>query len=139
MAEGMEIAGVARTVNGPTHAFTGDVYVTSIAEPRAESEVVAALVRFAPSARTHWHSHLRGQTLYITEGEGLIATRDGRVIRVRAGDTVWTPAGEQHWHGAVDSKCMSHIGFVQNDESGANTMWLEPVTEDDYRAAHSDS
>jgi 4-carboxymuconolactone decarboxylase len=55
-----------------------------------------SLVRFTPEARTNWHSHAVGQTLHLTDGIGLVATRDGTVIRMRAGDTVYTPPGEEH-------------------------------------------
>ena len=52
-------------------------------------------------ARTNWHSHAVGQTLHVTEGVGLVGTRDGKVIRMRAGDTVYTPPSEEHWQEPV--------------------------------------
>jgi quercetin dioxygenase-like cupin family protein len=131
----MEQSGVPPTQTGPAHAFAGEVLITPIAEPRETSQLVAALVRFAPGSRTHWHSHRRGQTLYVTEGEGLVVGRGGRILRVRAGDTVWTPPAEEHWHGGAIDTCMSHIGFVENDDDGVGTTWLEPVSDDDYEAA----
>ena len=93
-------------------------------------------MRFTPGARTNWHAHSLGQTLHVTEGVGFVAGRDGAVIRMRAGDTVWTPPGEEHWHGGTDSNVMCHIAMLEGTETGDGTAWLEPVTDADYAAAH---
>ncbi len=66
------------------------------------------IVRFAPCARTAWHSHPLGQTIYVTDGVGLIQARGAEVHVVRPGEVVWTPAGEEHWHGAAPDHCMTH-------------------------------
>jgi quercetin dioxygenase-like cupin family protein len=87
----MELIPVRDTANAPAARFTGDVYLTMIKTPEPPSKLVASLVRFTPGARTNWHSHTIGQTLYVTEGVGLVVNRDGQVIRMRAGDTVSTP------------------------------------------------
>jgi quercetin dioxygenase-like cupin family protein len=134
---GMELAPVNDTSKAPGTRFTGDVYITSIHQARPPSHLVAALVRFTPGARTNWHSHALGQTLHVTEGVGLVGTRDGTVIRMRAGDTVWTPPGEQHWHGGTDTNVMCHIAMFEDTDDGDPTTWLEPVTNDDYEAAHT--
>jgi hypothetical protein len=60
-------------------------------------------VRFIPGARTNWHSHALGQTLYITDGIGLVGTRNGDIVRVRAGQTVTCPPGEEHGHGGTET------------------------------------
>ena len=78
------------------------------------SRLVAALVRFTPGARTNWHSHPLGQTLHCTDGTGLVATRDGNAILMRAGDTVHTPPGEEHWHGATADTMMCHLALVEH-------------------------
>jgi quercetin dioxygenase-like cupin family protein len=123
------------TAKGPEAAFVGDVFVTPIKTPDEPSRLVASLVRFTPGARTNWHSHLLGQTLHCTEGVGLVVGRDGTAIRLHAGETVWTPPGEEHWHGGTNVTCMSHIAMLENNEDGENTIWLEPVTDDQYADA----
>jgi quercetin dioxygenase-like cupin family protein len=132
----MELIPVRDTAKAPAARFTGDVYLTMIKTPEPPSKLVASLVRFTPGARTNWHSHAIGQTLYVTEGVGLVVNRDGQVIRMRAGDTVWTPPGEEHWHGGAGTTCMSHIAMLEGIEDGDGTTWLEPVTDDEYTAAH---
>jgi quercetin dioxygenase-like cupin family protein len=133
----MRYSPISPTAKGPAATFTGDVYVTPIAGPEAGSRLTAALVRFTPGARSNWHSHDAGQTLHGADGVGLVANRDGQVIRIRPGDTVWTPPGEEHWHGATEDTLMAHFALLDVNEDGSDpTHWLEPVTDDEYRAAH---
>lgn len=133
----MEITSVQDSVKAPAERFTGGVYVTAIKQAQPPSRLVAALVRFTPGARTNWHSHAVGQTLHVTEGVGFVGTRDGRVVRMRAGDTVWTPPGEEHWHGGTATTVMCHIAMLEEVEDGETTTWLEPVTNEAYAAAQA--
>jgi quercetin dioxygenase-like cupin family protein len=133
----MESSPVRPTAKGPSATFTGDVYVTPIAGAKDNSRLTAALVRFTPGARSNWHSHDAGQTLHGTDGIGLVVNRDGQVIRIRPGETVWTPPGEEHWHGATQDTLMAHYALLDVSEDGSDpTHWLEPVSDEQYRAAH---
>lgn len=133
----MDHSPVRPTAKGPAATFTGDVYVTPIAGPAENSRLTAALVRFTPGARSHWHSHGAGQTLHCVDGVGFVGTRDGRVVRIRPGETVWTPPGEEHWHGATQDTLMAHLALLDVNEDGSDpTHWLEAVTDVQYRAAH---
>jgi quercetin dioxygenase-like cupin family protein len=124
------------TVKTPASNFTGDVYMTPIYSGTEPSRMTVALVRFTPGAHTNWHRHAVGQTLHVTEGVGLVGTRDGSVVRVRAGDTVVCPPDEEHWHGAAADTFMSHLALLEVLPDGQDpTTWLEPVADEDYRAA----
>lgn len=125
------------TIHAPAERFTGDVYLNMIEAPTEPARLAAALVRFTPGARTNWHSHALGQVLHVTDGIGLVGTRDGHVVRVSAGETVKRPAGEEHWHGATDTNLMAHLALVVGDVDGDGTTWLEPVTDDQYSTALS--
>jgi quercetin dioxygenase-like cupin family protein len=70
-----------------------------------------AKVRFTPGARSNWHSHALGQTLHVTEGVGLVRNRGGEIIEIRPGDTIYTPPGEEHWHGATPDDYMEHLAM----------------------------
>jgi quercetin dioxygenase-like cupin family protein len=131
----MELEPIAPTAQAPAERFTGHVYVTPLHTPREPSRLIASLVRFTPGARTNWHSHHLGQALYCTEGVGIVATRDGTVLRLRAGDTVWTPPGEEHWHGATASNVMCHHALLEGTGDDDGTTWLEPVTDAEYQRA----
>lgn len=118
------------TTKGPVELFTGDVSFDVIARAEDPARLRVNMVRFAPCARTAWHSHSFGQTLRVTEGIGIVATQD-TVIVMRPGDSVWTPPGEEHWHGALPDRFMSHLAMWEGDE----TTWGLHVTDGEYEAA----
>jgi quercetin dioxygenase-like cupin family protein len=91
------------------------------------------VVRFAPGARTAWHCHPGGQTLYVTEGRGLVQSRGGEIIEVRPGDVIYAPPGEWHWHGAAPDHFMTHIAMWEVDDHGTSATWGDHVSDDEYR------
>jgi quercetin dioxygenase-like cupin family protein len=123
------------TVKNPPEWFTGDVWLDPIAAPHEDDQrMTAALVRFAPGSRTAWHSHARGQYLRVTQGTAVCGTRDGHVVEARPGDTIYTPPGEEHWHGGTDDCWMEHIALLEGaDDPASSTTWLEHVTDEEYR------
>jgi quercetin dioxygenase-like cupin family protein len=132
----MELQPVRPTVKTPAEWFTGDVFLTAICRGTGPSRMGVSLVRFTPGAHTNWHRHAVGQTLHVTEGVGLVGTRDGSVVRVRAGDTVVCPPDEEHWHGAAPDTFMAHLAMLEDlPDGGDPTTWLEPVPDEVYRAA----
>ncbi|GGK74333.1 (R)-mandelonitrile lyase [Mangrovihabitans endophyticus] len=132
----MELLPVRPTAKTPASLFTGDVYLTPIYSGTGPSRMTVALVRFTPGAHTNWHSHAVGQTLHVTEGVGLVGTRDGTVLRNHAGETVVCPPGEEHWHGAAGDTFMSHLAMLEAAPDGGDpTTWLEPVSDESYKQA----
>lgn len=120
------------TSKGPTDWFTGDVYIDPVRNPDEQSAIGCAHVRFTPGARTAWHHHPKGQTLYVTDGIGLVATRDGGVKEIRPGDVVYIEPNEEHWHGATPNRFMTHIAMQEADEKGQVVTWLQHVTDEEY-------
>jgi quercetin dioxygenase-like cupin family protein len=100
----MEIKPRQPTVQGPADWFTGDVWLDTLVQPQGQSTLSVAAVHFHPAARTAWHSHDGGQTLYVTEGEGRVQARGGPIHTIRAGDVIHTPSGEWHWHGGAKDR-----------------------------------
>ena len=125
----------AGTVKTPAANFVGDVYLDSVFGGREDSRLVVGLVRFTPGARTNWHAHANGQLLVCTDGAGLVANRDGTVLRLHPGESVWTPPGEEHWHGALPDQMMCHYAILDETEAKDATRWLEPVNDEQYAAA----
>ena len=107
------------TQKGPADWFTGDVYIDAIAAPAGTSTFAAATVHFTPGARTAWHTHPHGQTIFVTEGVGLCQREGGPIEVIRPGDRVFFEPGENHWHGAAPNRFMVHIAMQQNDEAAA--------------------
>lgn len=131
----MEVRPKPATAKGPAEMFTGDVFMDAIAAGQEPSRVRVNAVRFTPSARTAWHSHALGQTLYVTDGRGLIQSRGGDRTEIRAGDVVYTPADEWHWHGAAPDHFMSHLSITEGVPAGdeqPESQWAEHVTDAEY-------
>jgi quercetin dioxygenase-like cupin family protein len=130
----MQIEPARPTVKNPPEQFTGDVWVDVIAAPHdAHQRATVARVRFAPGSRSAWHSHARGQYLHVTSGVALFGGRDGTVHEVRAGQTLYTPPGEEHWHAASPDCFMEHIALMESADDPADSVtWLEHVTDEEY-------
>jgi quercetin dioxygenase-like cupin family protein len=125
------------TNRGPGDWFTGAVYIDAVASPPAPSRSGAASVHFTPGARTAWHTHPLGQTIFVTEGVGLCQRRGGPIEVIRPGDRVFFEPGEDHWHGAAPTRFMTHIAIQEADETGSPVTWGEHVSDEEYSAAPS--
>jgi len=123
------------TAPGPSESFTGDVYFDQVAVPSGPFRVAATSVHFTPGARTAWHRHPNGQTIYVTEGVGLVQAHGAAVEVVRPGDRVLFEPGEDHWHGAAPTRFMTHLSLVEVDDEGTSATWGDHVTDDEYQAA----
>ena len=125
------------SATGPREWFTGVVYVDPVATPSGPSRLSASSVHFTPGARSAWHTHPNGQTIYVTEGVGLVQGRGAPIEVVRPGDRVFFEPGEDHWHGAAPTRFMTHLSMVEVDEKGNSATWGAHVSEEEYRAPPS--
>jgi quercetin dioxygenase-like cupin family protein len=130
----MEILPKQPTVKADSDRFIGDAWIDAIVRGEEPSRVRVSVVRFAPGARNAWHSHAVGQTVHVTEGVGRIQSRGGELIEIRAGDTVHTPPGEWHWHGAAPDRFMTHLAIFEASADGTESEWGDQVTNAEYRA-----
>jgi quercetin dioxygenase-like cupin family protein len=125
-------SGTQPSGKGPADYFTGTVRIDPLHVPPEPARVTMALVTFEPGARTAWHTHPLGQTLIVMTGCGQVQREGGPIEEIRAGDVVWFPPGEKHWHGATATTAMSHIA-VQEKLDGKSVEWLEKVSDEQYR------
>jgi quercetin dioxygenase-like cupin family protein len=123
------------TTPGPSDWFTGAVFIDAVAAPSGPSRLAAASVHFTPGARTAWHVHPNGQTIFVTEGIGRCQREGGEVEVIRPGDRVFFEPRENHWHGASPDRFMTHIAMQQADEEGSAVTWGEHVTDEQYGTA----
>jgi quercetin dioxygenase-like cupin family protein len=123
------------TAPGPRDWFTGEVYIDPVAAPSDVSRVSVSNVHFTPGARTAWHTHPNGQTIWVTEGIGFAQRRGGPIKVIRPGDRVFFEPGEHHWHGAAPNRFMVHLAIVQVDDDGKPATWGDHVTDEEYGAA----
>jgi quercetin dioxygenase-like cupin family protein len=125
------------TEAGPSDWFTGAVYLDAVARPSGGTRLSATSVHFTPGARTAWHTHPNGQSLYVLEGVGL-AQRRGAIEVIRAGDRVFFEPGEEHWHGAAPNRFMTHLAMLEVDDDGNSATWGDHVTDQEYGARRSE-
>ncbi|MBB5514326.1 quercetin dioxygenase-like cupin family protein [Rubricella aquisinus] len=116
----------------PPEWFTGDVLQVPIVTAPAPARIRALSVSFQPGARTAWHTHPLGQTLYVISGRGLVQLEGQPIETILPGDTVWIAPEERHWHGAAPDMPMTHIAMQEADETGSNVTWMEHVTDAQY-------
>jgi quercetin dioxygenase-like cupin family protein len=119
-----------RGTQSPSATFSGTVFVDPVLQADG---ITVGEVTFTPGAHTFWHRHPGGQLLIVKAGRGVVATRDGAAVIVEAGDVLWTPPGEDHWHGACPGSVLTHTAA-----SHGPTEWLEEVTAAEYGARTGD-
>ena len=129
------IRNTIETASGPSEWFIGTVYIDTVATPSEPSRLSASSVHFTPGARTAWHTHPNGQTIYVTEGVGLCQRRGGPIEVIRSGDHVFFEPGEEHWHGAAPNRFMAHLALNEVDDDHVAANWGDKVTDDEYSAA----
>ncbi len=117
---------------GPAEFFTGNVRIDPLSTAPNPARVSVASVTFEPGARTAWHSHPLGQTLFVTAGRGRVQNWGGSIEDIRPGDVVWTPPGEKHWHGAAPTVAMTHLSIVEQLD-GKGATWMEKVSDEQYK------
>ena len=112
-----------KTTLGPGDWFTGTLYIDAVATPAGPTRLSASSVHFTPGARTAWHTHPNGQTVYVTEGVGRAQCRGGQIEVIRPGDRVFFEPGEEHWHGAAPNRFMTHLAMLEVDDDGSAATW----------------
>lgn len=120
------------TRQAPASSFTGVVYQDEVLSVTPPSRLRASVVTFTPGARTAWHAHPVGQTLYCLSGIGRYQREGEPVQELRPGDTVLIPPNVRHWHGAAPDRIFSHLAMSENDDKGQGTAWFEHVSDADY-------
>ncbi|MGN7885456.1 cupin domain-containing protein [Dyadobacter endophyticus] len=115
----------------PASYFTGNAFVYPLASRDKNNEFALGSVTFEPGARTHWHTHPKGQVLIATEGDGFYQQKGKPAQALKKGDVVNIPEDTEHWHGASATSKFVHIA-ITNYKDEQNVVWLAPVTDQEY-------
>ncbi|MBP7481317.1 MAG: cupin domain-containing protein [Lacunisphaera sp.] len=110
----------------PAENFTDTVRVERLFSADEPSRISGGLVHFETGARTNWHTHPLGQTLFVTAGVGRVQSWGGPIQEIRQGDLVRIPPNVKHWHGASPDAAMSHLALSENLD-GKTVQWMEKV------------
>jgi len=128
----MQILPHTNVTQGPADWFTGHVDIQPLKAVSGDSKLSMSSVHFSAGARSAWHTHPKGQTLYVTDGIGVIQKRGEPIQIIRSGDVIWTEAGEEHWHGAAAGCEMTHLAIQESDDQDSFANWHEHVTDEEY-------
>ena len=115
--------------------FSGDAFLKPLLAKGKNNDFALGSVTFEPGARTHWHTHPKGQVLIVTEGEGFYQQRGKPAQRIKKGDVVNIPEIVEHWHGATATTKMIHIA-ITNYRGEQNATWLKPVSDEEFAEAN---
>jgi quercetin dioxygenase-like cupin family protein len=107
----------------PKGRFHGHALQTLLSETAERTS--ASFVRFEPGAHTHWHNHSGGQVLHIVQGRARVQAWGEAAHSMDTGDTVVSPPGEKHWHGASESGPMTQLALTSGE-----VTWFEEVDYD---------
>ncbi|AJD40194.1 cupin domain-containing protein [Rhizobium sp. SEMIA 4085] len=117
--------------SAPEQFFTGKVGISGLYQADEPARVGGATVSFSAGARTAWHTHPLGQTLFIVRGRGWVQKEGEPIQQVNPGDVVWIPPQVRHWHGASSGEPMTHFAVAEALD-GSSVTWMEKVSEGDY-------
>ena len=120
------------SAKGRPEWFSGEVRIDQPFDAEEPARIFGATVAFEPGARTAWHTHPLGQTLFVIYGLGWVQREGGPVEEIRPGDVVWIAPGVKHWHGGTPTTAMTHIAVVEK-LNGKTADWMEKVSDDQYR------
>jgi 4-carboxymuconolactone decarboxylase len=115
--------------------FSGNAFLTPLVARDKNHEFSAGSVTFEPGARTHWHTHPKGQVLIVIEGNGFYQEKGKPAQPIKKGDVVNIPENTEHWHGASATNKMVHIA-ITNYKEDAQVTWLQPVSDEEYGNAN---
>jgi quercetin dioxygenase-like cupin family protein len=120
----------------PTAWFSGEAFLTPLVAPDKNNDFSAGSITFEPGARTHWHTHPRGQVLIVTDGHGFYQEKGKAAQAIQKGDVVNIPEDVEHWHGATATEKLIHIA-ITNFQDDVQVIWLEPVSAAEYQQVNT--
>lgn len=116
--------------------FSGNAFLKPLVAKDHNNEFSAGSVTFEAGARTHWHTHPKGQVLLVTEGNGFYQERNKKAQPIAKGDVINIPENVEHWHGATATTKMVHIA-ITNFKEDSQVTWLEAVSDEEYQLVNN--
>jgi quercetin dioxygenase-like cupin family protein len=102
----------AKEMVGDPLFLGGKVYTQFVFEEEHRAKKIqVVMVSFAPGARNKLHTHSTGQILIVTEGKGVVATKNQENI-VTPGMIIFVSPNEEHWHGATKDSSFAHLSII---------------------------
>lgn len=117
----------------PNDHHVGTVYLKELNTPDSIFNYSIAVATFEPGSYLYWHIHPGGQILMITQGTGYYQEKGKAKQTIRKGDVIKCLPGVEHWHGASAESSFTYLATTPAQKG--RTVWLQKVTDDQYRGA----
>ena len=91
-------------------------------------DLTISRLRFEPGAHSAWHSHDRGQLLFVEQGRARTQKRGQPMREMGVGEVDYTPPNVEHWHGAAPDQPYVQVTIGW----GGGSKWLEKTTDEEY-------
>ena len=111
---------------------TGNIWLNELVVGDSAFDPNIAVATYGAGAKLDWHIHPAGQVLLITEGVGYYQEKGKPARIVKKGDVIKCAPGVEHWHGAAPNTDFAYIAVTPTSKS--KTIWLRPVSEQDYQS-----
>jgi quercetin dioxygenase-like cupin family protein len=83
---------------------------------------------FEAGARSWWHSHDKGQLIFVEQGRARVQKKGQPMKELGVGDSDYTAPNVVHWHGAAPNERLVQVAV----SFGGAIKWLEQTTDDEY-------
>jgi quercetin dioxygenase-like cupin family protein len=113
------------------HAQQDDPRFTGKSETMEAKDLSVARRSFEAGARSAWHSHDKGQLLYVEQGRMRTQKKGQPMTELGIGESDYTGPNVVHWHGATPAERLIqvNVGF------GGETKWLQKTTDAEYNGS----
>jgi quercetin dioxygenase-like cupin family protein len=110
------------------HAQQDDPRFTGKSDTMDAKDLGIGRRSFEPGARSAWHSHDKGQLIFVEQGRARTQKKGQPMKELGLGESDYTGPNVVHWHGATPGD-----RFVQVAVSfGGEIKWLQKTTDDEY-------
>jgi quercetin dioxygenase-like cupin family protein len=89
---------------------------------------------FEPGARSAWHSHDKGQLIFVEQGRARVQKKGQPMRELGLGESDYTPPNVVHWHGATPGDRLVQVAV----SFGGEIKWLQKTTDDEYSGKSRD-
>ena len=110
------------------HAQQDDPRFTGRSDTMEAKDLGIGRRSFEAGARSAWHSHDKGQLIFVEQGRARTQKKGQAMKELALGDSDYTAPNVVHWHGATPTERYVQIAV----SFGGEIKWLQKTTDDEY-------
>ncbi len=110
------------------HAQQDDPRFTGKSDTMEAKDLGIGRRSFEPGARSAWHSHDKGQVIFVEQGRARTQKKGQPMKELGLSESDYTAPNVVHWHGATPTDRLVQVAI----SFGGETKWLQKTTDDEY-------